>query len=174
MDILISSNFERLLYHVSGRDETFVRQAMTSLSQEGKYQVSPSMKKDIDENFYGSFCSEEETAQTIKSVYDTYRYVMDPHTAVACKVYDDYVKDRDDRTYNVILSTASPFKFTKSVYQALFGPSEADDFTLLEKLSEKTLLDAPGALSDLYRAEDLHRQTCPPEKMKECVLDVLS
>lgn len=174
MDILISSNFERLLYHVSNGDTQFIRQAMDDLVAEGKYQVSESMKKKIDMDFYGGYCSEAETAKTIQNIYNKYGYVLDPHTAVAAKVYEDYKSETGDETYSVVLSTASPFKFTKSVYEAIFGPSEKDDISLISALAEETGLKIPEDLLQMCNSEDLHTTLCFKDDMKACVEHVLS
>ncbi len=173
MDILVSSNFERLLYHVSNFDSDFVKKAMDDLSSIGKYKVSDKIKDTISENFYGNYCDEKDTLRTIKTVYDKYGYVIDPHTAVGCKVYEDYKSETGDNTYNIILSTASPYKFTKSVYEAIFGPSELDDYTLIEKLSESTGLSLPNELIAMCTSEDLHKKVCDSHKMKESITEIL-
>ncbi|SHF10087.1 threonine synthase [Alkalibacter saccharofermentans] len=173
MDILVSSNFERLLYHVSNFDSDFVKKAMDDLSSLGKYKVSDEIKNTISENFYGNYCDEKDTLKTIKNVYDKYGYVIDPHTAVGCKVYEDYKLETGDNTYNIILSTASPYKFTKSVYEAIFGPSELDDYTLIEKLSESTGLSLPNELIAMCTSEDLHKKVCDSHKMKESITEIL-
>ncbi|QSX08973.1 threonine synthase [Alkalibacter rhizosphaerae] len=174
MDILISSNFERLLYHVSQGDSQFINDAMKDLSTKGTYEVTPSMKKAIDEDFFGGYCTEEETGATIQKIYGQFGYVLDPHTAVAVKVYDDYVKETGDDTHSVILSTASPFKFTKSVYEAIFGSSSEDDIALISKLAKKTDLIIPADLLQMCESDDRHTSVCGKEDMKNCVNEILS
>lgn len=174
MDILISSNFERLLYHVSEDDGTFVQESMSRLTQEGSYNVTKSMKKRIDADFYGGYCSEEETREIIRRLYQEFGYVMDPHTAVAAKVYEDYKKETKDDTYTVILSTASPFKFTKSVYEALFEKTDLDDVSLISPLAEKTNLLEPADLLQMCFQKDLHTTEGTKDRMAMMVEQILS
>lgn len=174
MDILISSNFERLLYHVSEDDGSFVQESMSRLTQEGSYNVTKSMKKRIDADFYGGYCSEEETREIIRRLYQEFGYVMDPHTAVAAKVYEDYKKETKDDTYTVILSTASPFKFTKSVYEALFEKTDLDDVSLISPLAEKTNLLEPADLLQMCFQKDLHTTEGTKDRMAMMVEQILS
>ncbi|NTW72298.1 MAG: threonine synthase [Eubacteriaceae bacterium] len=174
MDILVSSNFERLIYHVSGNDKVFVKKSMDLLNSSGTYKVDDEIKDAIDDNFYGNYCSEEDTLTTIKDVFEKYHYLMDTHTAVACKVYGDYVKATKDETLNIILSTASPFKFTKSVYEAIFGPSDLDEYLLIKELSDKTGTPLPVDLIEMCGAEDLHKDVCTFEGMKQSITDFLN
>lgn len=174
MDILISSNFERLLYHVSQGDSTFVQRSMNQLAQEGSYSVTPEMKKLVDADFYGGYCSEEETQNITRRVFQEFGYVMDPHTAVAAKVYEDYKKETGDDTFTVILSTASPFKFTKSVYEAIFEKTEKDDVSLISALAEKTNLLEPADLLQMCFQEDLHTTEGSKENMALLVEQFLS
>jgi threonine synthase len=173
MDILVSSNFERLLCHVSNFDKEFVKNSMNELSTSGKYSVSKEIKEIISDNFYGNYCNEKETLETIKDVYEKYGYVIDPHTAVGCKVYADYKTESNDDTYNIILSTASPYKFTKSVYEAIFGPSELDDYTLIEKLSKGTGLALPKELITMCNSDDIHKKVYASNKMKDSISEIL-
>lgn len=174
MDILISSNFERLLYHVSEDDGAFVQESMSRLNQEGSYNVTDSMKKRIDADFYGGYCSEEETREIIRRLYQEFGYVMDPHTAVAAKVYENYRKETKDDSYTVILSTASPFKFTKSVYEALFEKTDLDDVSLITPLAEKTNLLEPADLLQMCFQKDLHTTEGTKENMAIMVEQILS
>jgi threonine synthase len=174
MDILISSNFERLLYHVSGGDHEFINQSMEALATHGSYQVPPTVMETIAQDFYGGYCTEAETSNTIRELYQRHGYVVDPHTAVAAKVYQDYLEETQDPTYTVILSTASPFKFTKSVYEAIFGASTMDDISLIEQLAEETHQDVPADLLQMCLSEDLHTTVCSKNEMKNCVKGLLS
>lgn len=119
MDILISSNLERLLYELSGRNSNFVRTWMNDLSEKGEYSVDEATKELIQQVFWGGYSNDEETITCIQSIYDDCGYVMDTHTAVAMDVYDKYVIYTGDLTPTVIVSTASPFKFNNSVSKAL-------------------------------------------------------
>lgn len=118
MDILISSNLERLIYQTAGRDAEKNREFMKELNTDGVYTITEEMKEQM-KDFYGNYATEEETAQTIKEVYDKTGYIIDTHTAVAAAVYKKYEKETDDKTKTVIASTASPYKFTRSVMNAI-------------------------------------------------------
>ncbi|MBF7097051.1 threonine synthase [Alkalibacter mobilis] len=173
MDILISSNFERLLYHVSGSDNDFVKNSMESLISDGKYSVPSKMKENIDKEFYGGFCSETETENSIKEIYEKFGYVMDTHTAVGYKVYKDYVENAKDNTPNIILSTASPYKFTKSVYESIFGESDLDDYELIAELSKKAGIPLPNDLIEMCKSKDVHDTFCEKEDMKDLLRGLL-
>ena len=118
MDILISSNLERLIYRIAGNDAEKNAEFMSSLSSNGKYEITAEMKAQLAD-FYGNYATEQETAEVIKEVYDTANYVLDTHTAVAAKVYKKYKATSGDAKKTVIASTASPFKFTRSVMNAI-------------------------------------------------------
>ena len=119
MDILISSNLERLLYHLCGENDAQIREWFGALAKEGRYEVSDDVKKALSEEFCAGFCDDEQTKATIKEIYDKYSYTCDTHTAVAVKVYEDYKKATGDDTVTVIASTASPYKFSGSVLSAI-------------------------------------------------------
>ena len=135
MDILISSNLERLIYQTAGRDAEKNREFMKELNTDGVYTITEEMKEQM-KDFYGNYATEEETAQTIKEVYDKTGYIIDTHTAVAAAVYKKYEKETDDKTKTVIASTASPYKFTRSVMNAI-DPSydSKTDFELIDELA---------------------------------------
>ena len=131
MDILISSNLERLLYHISGNDVEMVNQLMRGLKQEGQYTITDAMRENI-KDFYGGYADDEKTKAYIKKVFDEEGYLMDTHTAVAYAVYDEYLKATHDETPTVIVSTASPYKFTHSVMTAIDAKYDGiSDFELL-------------------------------------------
>ena len=115
MDILISSNLERLLYYMSNKDNEYIAGLRNELKTEKRYEANDEIKAKIKDQFWSSYCSENDTTDTVKKVYDDYGYVLDTHTAVAYKVYEDYLKENKDDSKTVILSTASPFKFNGSV-----------------------------------------------------------
>ena len=125
MDILISSNLERLLYLLTGEDDAQIREWFTALAEKGTYEVTDAVKAKLTEQFYGGFCDDAETKATIAELYQKYGYTCDTHTAVAVKVYEDYRKETGDTTKTLIASTASPFKFSASVLDAL-GKKPAD------------------------------------------------
>ena len=149
MDILVSSNLERLLYLLTGDAET--RGYMEKLSSEGRYSVSDRALKEIQAVFSAGFCGDDETKSVIRAMFETRGYLMDTHTAVACKVLRDYRAATGDTTPSVVVSTASPFKFAADVLSALGGVEAADP---LSALSEKTGAPIPGPLSGLERREE--------------------
>lgn len=166
MDILISSNLERLIYLIAGSDADKNRDLMQSLSTTGKYIIDDEMKKRLGD-FEGGFASEAEVAETIRRVYDKTGYVMDTHTAVAATVYDRYRKETADETPTVIVSTASPFKFTRSVMEAVVGDVEGKlDFELIDQLSEIANVSIPNAIEEIRTAAVLHDTVCDKEDMK--------
>lgn len=157
MDILISSNLERLLYEIADRDDSMVRQWMDALSKNGEYTVPESVCKTLEHDFFADCCSEQETAQTIKQVFDTYGYLMDTHTAVAQCVYQKYVAQTGDRTPTVVVSTANPYKFTQDVLKAISGEEEADAFVAAEKLHKATNVEIPAQIKELKTQPVLHK-----------------
>ncbi len=169
MDILISSNLERLLYHVSG-DDSLVADLMAELSANGKYRVSDEILAQIKEVFYADFADDNETANVINHVYEKKKYVVDTHTAVAVAVYGKYVKETGDTTPNVVMSTASPFKFCRAVNSALGeSVSENDgDFKLLEAL-ENYGIKAPKQLASLKEKPLRFNEVLEKENMKKAV-----
>lgn len=166
MDILISSNLERLIYLIAGSDADRNRELMQSLSATGKYSITEEMKKRLND-FEGGFASEAQVAETIGRVYEKTGYVMDTHTAVASTVYENYRKTSGDETPTVIVSTASPFKFTRSVMEAIEGDINGkSDFELIDKLSELANVKIPKAIEEIRTAEVLHDTVCDKEDMK--------
>lgn len=173
MDILISSNLERLIYRIAGNDADRNRELMAALTGEGKYEITPEMKKELGD-FYGNFASEEETAKEIKRLYDACGYVIDTHTAVASAVYQKYVAETGDQTKTVIASTASPFKFTRSVMNAIDGKYDSmSDFELVDELSKIANVTVPQAIEDIRTAPVVHDKQCDVDKMKDTVKDFL-
>ena len=156
MDILISSNLERLIYHIAGDDAAKNAQLMESLKTTGKYEITADMKAKLD-SFYGNYASEQETGKTIKNLYDKTGYVIDTHTAVASCVYNKYESEASDGKTTVIASTASPFKFTRAVMGAIDSAYEKEeDFVLVDKLSELAKVDVPNAIEEIRSAAVLH------------------
>lgn len=176
MDILISSNLERFLYDLSGRDDKLIGKWMKELSESGKYEVDSDMKEKINSLFSGGCADDEETMSSIKKCFDDYGYVIDTHTAVAKAVYDKYVQNTNDKTKTVIASTASPFKFNQSVLIALKGHNFVagkDEFTLLDELSKLSNMDIPKSLSELKNKLKLFNTVCEKDQMMQVVNDFL-
>lgn len=167
MDILVSSNLERLLYWLVGQEG--VTESMGRLQRDGSYQIE---KEVFDRLPYlrSGFATEEETAEEIRRVYENASYVIDPHTAVASKVVREYKKETADTAKTVIASTASPFKFTRSVMRALGEEQpEADDFALADALSALSNRELPEAIAEIRDAAVLHETVCDPDQMPEVV-----
>ena len=170
MDILISSNIERLIYRIAGNDAAKNAGLMKELSETGKYTVTPEMKEKLTD-FYGNYTSEKETGEAIKKLYEDTGYVIDTHTAVAAGVYDKYKKETGGtKTKTVIASTASPFKFTRSVMEAI-DPKYASmgDFELVDELSKIANVKVPQAIEDIRSAKILHDTECDVDKMEDTV-----
>ena len=174
MDILISSNLERLLYILSGGDDDYIRKIYSELSSCGRFEVTDSIKAALKEDFACGFCSDDETKAAIKSVYEKYSYTMDTHTAVAQKVYEDYAARTGDRTKTVIASTASPYKFSASVLDALGRlPENSDEFALTEALERASGMTVPAALASLKSKEIRFKDTVSKEEMQKAVFGFL-
>lgn len=170
MDILISSNLERLLYHISGSDDKLVAQYMDSLSKDGRYIVSDSIMKEIADLFYADFCDDFETKETIAKINKEFNYTPDTHTAVAINVYEKYKNATGDNHKTVIASTANPFKFNESVIDAISGENACrglNEFELLEKLAQISNMQIPASLSELKTKEIRFNTVCNKEDMKE-------
>ena len=173
MDILISSNLERLIYHIAGDDSAADAAYMKDLSENGKYVITDEMRSKLTD-FYGNFASEEETFATIKKLFEDAGYLIDTHTAVASAVYDKYVKDTADKTVTVIASTASPYKFTRSVMNALGkGDESKDDFALADELSAVSGIAIPEAVESIRTAEIRHKTVVEKSEMESAVKNFL-
>lgn len=173
MDILISSNLERLLYQIAGEDSDKTKQIMEELKTDGQYTISKEMKGRLSD-FASGYADEEETADAIRAVYQKTGYVIDTHTAVASYVCREYRKDsRDDRKC-LIASTASPYKFVKSVMSAIDTTcSERDEFELLEELQKVSGVEIPQAVKDILDADIRHRTECETDEMEQTVKKLL-
>ncbi len=172
MDILISSNLERLLFHETG-DPRRVKKMMDDLSATGRFKIDTVLKKKLDRIFYANFATEEETLRGIKHVFNTFgRYIIDPHTAVGFVVSEKYRQETGDEKPLVIASTASPYKFAPAVLRALgIDPSKASEFGQLDRLNNITSRPIPTGLSKLATAAVLHDKVCEPAQMSEAVLE---
>ena len=164
MDILVSSNLERLLYFLS-EDTALVADLMKQLNTEGFYTVTDTLKAAIDAEFWSGCCGDEESMQTIRRVWETNGYLCDTHTAVAWAVAEDYVNQTGDNSPMVVLSTASPYKFPAAVLSSLETTVETDEFKLMERLQEKTGVPIPGNLTGLQQKPELHTGVIPKDKM---------
>ncbi len=173
MDILISSNLERLIYRIAGDDSGKDVELMNALNLNGEYKITDDMKARLSE-FYGNYASEEETAATIKRVYESEGYIMDTHTAVAASVYEKYKAATNDDTPTVIASTASPYKFTRSVMEAI-NPEYASqsDFDLVDELNKLSAVKIPQAIEEIRTAPVLHDTVCDKADMEKEVRKVL-
>ena len=172
MDILISSNLERLLYFMSGPVET--NDYMTQLSKKGVYQVGLETKSKIDMNFVGYFADENDTSDTIKEYYLGNKYLMDTHTAVAFSVLKKYRRDSKDNRITVVASTASPYKFAKNVYASIFGENSIDDLEMLNKLSTSTGTQIPRPLYELDKKPVNFRSLTTPSEMYDEVVKFIN
>lgn len=170
MDILISSNLERLIYRIAGNDAKKNAALMKELATTGKYEITAEMKAQLLE-FYGNYTSEAETAEVIRTLYEKTGYIIDTHTAVATGVYNKYRKETGDvETKTVIASTASPFKFTRSVMNAIDAKYDSmGDFELVDELSRIGNVAVPQAIEEIRNAKVLHDTVCEVEEMPDVV-----
>lgn len=173
MDILISSNLERLIYRITGEDAGKNAELMDSLQQTGVYEITEQMREQLGD-FYGNYASEEETAVRIREMYENTGYVLDTHTAVASAVYRKYVADTKDEAVTLIASTASPFKFTRNVMNAIDSNyNTMSDFELVDELSRIGNVDVPNAITEIRTAPVIHDIVCDKTEMKETVKNFL-
>ena len=168
MDIQISSNFERLLYYKSGEDTQYVKQLMDQLENVGKYQVKPEVLAEIQKDFYCGYSTDEEIKQSIEQVYEQDNYLMDPHTAVGYKVMRDY-QENDSKTPMILLSTASPYKFTHVVAEAILKQKIDDDFDAMQAINKKTNLPIPKNLAEVWNLPVLHDDVIDKDKMEDYI-----
>lgn len=173
MDILISSNLERLIYKIAESDGDKTAQLMKALGGDGKYEITEPMRA-LLADFYGNYASEQETAATIKALYEETGYVIDTHTAVAACVYGKYKEETKDETPTVIASTASPFKFTRSVMNAIDEKYDRmSDFELVDELSALANVAVPEAIEEIKSAPVIHDYICDKEAMQKTVEEFL-
>ena len=173
MDILISSNLERLVYRIAGNSAEKNQQLMKSLQENGSYTITEDMRAQLT-SFYGNFASEEETAAVIQEIYQEAGYIIDTHTAVAAAVYKKYQKETGDKTKTVIASTASPYKFTRSVMTAIDAKYDSKpDFELVDELEKLSKVKVPQAIEEIRTAPVLHKTVCEVEEMEQVVRERL-
>ena len=173
MDILISSNLERLIYQTAGRDAEKNSAYMKALNETGRYEITDEMREQM-KDFYGNYASEEETAAAIRAMYEKTGYIMDTHTAVAESVYEKYTAETKDETKTIIASTASPYKFTRSVMNAIDASYDSQsDFALVDELARLSGVPVPQAIEDIRSAPVLHDTVCEKEDMCKEVKRIL-
>lgn len=174
MDILISSNLERLIYRIAGNDAEKDAAFMNALNAKGSYEISAEMKAELAD-FYGNYAAEAETAEEIASVYEDTGYVLDPHTAVASAVYGKYTAETGDTKKAVIASTASPYKFTRSVMNAIDAEKydAMGDFELVDELCKISGTAVPNAIEEIRNAEVRHDTVCEVDQMQKVVKQFL-
>ena len=174
MDILISSNLERLLYIMTGKNDTLISEWFGKLSAEGKYEVSDDVKVKLSEEFCAGFCDDEQTKATIHEIYEKYSYTCDTHTAVAVKVYEDYKKSTGDATKTIIASTASPYKFSAAVLEAIEGnTSDISEYEKVDRIAELSDIPVPSALADLKNKPERFNDVIDKNDQKAYVLKTL-
>lgn len=173
MDILISSNLERLIYRIAGEDAAVNTELMTKLTRDGRYQITEQMRSELGD-FYGNYADEKETAERIRSMYRSTGYILDTHTAVASAVYQKYQAETGDTAKTLIASTASPFKFTRSVMDAIDEKYDTmSDFELVDELSRIGNVAVPKAIEEIRTAPVVHDNVCDKTEMKAVVRSYL-
>lgn len=174
MDILISSNLERLLYTISGQDSVVIKNLMEQLNKNGKYEIDSTMKSELGD-FFGGYATEVETSNAITEVYKNTNYVMDTHTAVSYVAYQKYLQQTKDATKTVIVSTASPYKFTPDVMKSIDAKyTGLNDFELISELSKITNIDIPAGIVDLEKRPVLHKTKCAKNEMQKQIEKILN
>ena len=177
MDILISSNLERLLYDITGRNSAIIREWMDSLKKTGKFSIDKISHTKLSRMFWAGWASDDEAREIIKNVYEEFDYLVDPHTAVAMNVYDKYMIYSGDMTKTVVLSTANPFKFSRTVAEAVLEPDYSrgkNEIELLDILSDNTEWSTPEALENLKNKKILHKNVVDINGMKNILIDLLN
>ncbi|HML66835.1 MAG TPA: threonine synthase [Clostridia bacterium] len=169
IDILISSNLERLLFELAHRDDALVRKWMGELKGKGMYALSQSALDELKKTFSAGWCTEEDTLGTIRRIFDQTGYLMDPHTAVAQCVYERYAAKTGDKTKTVLLSTANPYKFASDVLGA-FEPAGKDDFANADRLKSLSGAPIPKSMSELFGKPERHLDVCDLADMPKRVL----
>ncbi|MEG2204453.1 MAG: hypothetical protein RRY21_04750, partial [Oscillospiraceae bacterium] len=170
MDILISSNIERLLFELTGKDSAKVSHMMWELAQNRRYEIDAALHDTLCEAFWGGSLDDEGCKAKIKETFDTLGYLVDPHTAVAMGVYDQYKKETGDETPAVILSTASPYKFARAVLDALGERQPEDEFAAVAQLARTTGTQPPDSISALRTAKIRFTRVIAPTEMPETVV----
>jgi threonine synthase len=170
MDILISSNLERMLYILADGDDNYITELQNNLSKNGKFTVNDTVLSKLQKLFYGACCDDEGTLATIKKTFDEYGYLCDTHTAVAVNAYEQYIEATGDSRPVLIASTASPYKFAKSVVSALRDNVNGSEFEIVDALSSLTNTNVPTPIAelktatarfkDIYEKQDMYKAVC--------------
>jgi threonine synthase len=175
MDILISSNLERLLYLLTGENDQTIKQWFSDLSTKGKYEITDEVKSKLKEDFYAGYCDDNQTKATIKKIFEKYSYTCDTHTAVAVKVSEDYKKETNDTTKTIIASTASPYKFTESVIEAIdISKKTEDEYEMVNVLNSISNINIPESLAELKNKPLLHSDSIEKTEMKNYVINTFN
>ena len=173
MDILISSNLERLIYLIADQDSAKNAEFMNQLSKTGSYKITDTMKASL-QDFYGNYASESQTSDFIAQLFGKNGYVVDTHTAVAAAVYEKYKAETKDETKSVIVSTASPYKFARSVMNAIDTKYDyLSDFELIDEMEKISNVIVPNAINEIRTAPVLHKTLCDKTEMKQAVINYL-
>ena len=171
MDILISSNLERLLYLLTDRNDVLISDWFGKLASEGRYEVNDDVKSKLKEEFCAGFCDDAQTKAAIHELFEKYSYTCDTHTAVAVKVYNDYKAATGDNTRTIIASTASPYKFSSAVLEALEGGvSDIDEYAKVDRIAEISKTPVPSALAELKTKPERFSDVISKEEQKQYVL----
>ncbi len=177
MDILISSNLERLLFLLADGETHLIKNLMKQLQTNGSYQIDRAIREKMGHHFYGGYATESETKALIRSLYQEKGQVVDPHTAVGLKVARDYQQTSGDKTPLLLAATASPYKFNASVLEAIQGESagirEKSEFQLLEELEKLSQIPIPDNLKELLELPVIHQKVCTKEAMGQITSDLL-
>ncbi|MDD3032312.1 MAG: threonine synthase, partial [Atribacterota bacterium] len=176
MDILISSNLERFLFEISDHNEVAINYWMRNLQEKGNFKLEKTLKNKMEEIVFAGYASEKETMNTIKKVYNQYQYLIDPHTAVGVKVFNDYKVLVQDNTKTVVDATASPFKFNQSVFTALSGENNVknmDELVLLQELSKYSGSPIPANLQELTTKKIRHNLVYDKKDIRKSLQDIL-
>ncbi len=173
MDILISSNLERLLFEVCERNAAYVRELMQTLGADGEYTLDFSSKGRMVKDFYADYADELRTARTIKDTFRKHGYLLDPHTAVAKAVYENYLQHTGDSKVNLIVSTASPFKFVQDVLRSLTGEAVEEPFEAARRLAEASGSEVPGQISALQGSDVRFMDVAEKEELADVILNIL-
>lgn len=175
MDILISSNLERLLFDICGEDDKKVKSMMDKLAKDGKYKLPKALHRKIESRFWGAYCDDYYTKVQIWKTFTQTGYTLDTHTAVAVDVYEQYVAETGDKTKTVIASTASPYKFNESVLSALGENVDGkNDFELIDMLAKKSGTTPPASLAELKNKKKRFEKVIDKSKMPELVCETLN
>lgn len=173
MDILVSSNLERLIFELCEKDDGYVRAVMESLREHGEYRVPDEMLEKIKEVFAAGYTNDEGAENRIKTLFDKYSYLCDTHTAVAAEVYEQYKEKTGDNTKTIIASTASPFKFPRAVLKAVSGKNIDDDFEAAKEVERISGMEMPQQLKNLAEKQPRFTKVCKREEMADFVLSTV-